>query len=248
MKSIIATIIRTYEQGVIDQNFKGSFFEDKTALLVTLLIAVSVVAYFIGSVNFAVIISKKLGKDVRDFGSGNAGGTNMIRCFGKKIGIITILLDGLKSAVACIIGLLIYGVTGALVAGFFCIIGHAYPVYFKFRGGKGVACMAAMVLITSPFVFLIMLAIYLVILFGFKMVSLSSIMTALMYPMIFSMVHGYGIQIIVALLCSLFVVFFHRKNLARIFYHEEPKINISKKKKSKIEPQEVNLTDENSKE
>ena len=68
MKSIIATIIRTYEQGVIDQNFKGSFFEDKTALLVTLLIAVSVVAYFIGSVNFAVIISKKLGKDVRDFG------------------------------------------------------------------------------------------------------------------------------------------------------------------------------------
>ena len=159
MKSIIATIIRTYEQGVIDQNFKGSFFEDKTALLVTLLIAVSVVAYFIGSVNFAVIISKKLGKDVRDFGSGNAGGTNMIRCFGKKIGIITMLLDGLKSAVACIIGLLIYGVTGALVAGFFCIIGHAYPVYFKFRGGKGVACMAAMVLITSPFVFLIMLAI-----------------------------------------------------------------------------------------
>ncbi len=247
MRAIIAKIIETWEIGLIDQCVEGNFFENKIALLVVLLIAVSILGYLIGSVNFAVIISKKFGEDIRDSGSGNAGATNMSRAYGKKIGALTLALDALKAAIACIIGILIYGSIGAFIAGFFCILGHAFPVYFKFKGGKGVACMAAVAFVTSPLVFFIMLAIYMIILIGFKMVSLASVMSAMMYPLFLSMIHGVGVQIIIALLCAALIVFLHRKNLARIFNHEEPKIEIFKKKRKK-KSNEADITDEDSKE
>ncbi|MBO5091942.1 MAG: glycerol-3-phosphate 1-O-acyltransferase PlsY [Clostridia bacterium] len=230
MMDFINTLLRTYNQGVIDQNFKGHYFEDKLPLYIAILVGVAIVSYLLGSLNFGVIISKLRGKDVRECGSGNAGATNMTRVYGKKIGILTFVGDALKAVLSCIIGIVLVGSLGGFVAGFFCVVGHAFPVYFKFKGGKGVACMAAVVLVTSPVCFLILLAIYIVLLLGFKMVSFASVMTVIIYPFLLSSTNGYGLQIIVALFCSILVVFLHRENIARIFHHEEPKISLGKKK------------------
>ena len=230
MMDFINTLLRTYNQGVIDQNFKGHYFEDKLPLYIAILVGVAIVSYLLGSLNFGVIISKLRGKDVRESGSGNAGATNMTRLFGKKIGILTFVGDALKAVLSCILGIVLVGSLGGFVAGFFCVVGHAFPVYFKFKGGKGVACMAAVVLVTSPVCFLILLAIYIVLLLGFKMVSFASVMTVIIYPFLLSSTNGYGLQIIVALFCSILVVFLHRENIARIFHHEEPKISLGKKK------------------
>ena len=230
MMDFINTLLRTYNQGVIDQNFKGHYFEDKLPLYIAILVGVAIVSYLLGSLNFGVIISKLRGKDVRESGSGNAGATNMTRLFGKKIGILTFVGDALKAVLSCILGIVLVGSLGGFVAGFFCVVGHAFPVYFKFKGGKGVACMAAVVLVTSPVCFFILLAIYIVLLLGFKMVSFASVMTVIIYPFLLSSTNGYGLQIIVALFCSILVVFLHRENIARIFHHEEPKISLGKKK------------------
>lgn len=230
MMDFINTLLRTYNQGVIDQNFKGHYFEDKLPLYIAILVGVAIVSYLLGSLNFGVIISKLRGKDVREGGSGNAGATNMTRLFGKKIGILTFVGDALKAVLSCILGIVLVGSLGGFVAGFFCVVGHAFPVYFKFKGGKGVACMAAVVLVTSPVCFLILLAIYIVLLLGFKMVSFASVMTVIIYPFLLSSTNGYGLQIIVALFCSILVVFLHRENIARIFHHEEQKISLGKKK------------------
>ena len=133
MIDIINTLVRTYNQGVINQNIKGDFFADKLALYITFFVIISAVAYLIGSLNFGVIISKRYGKDIRDSGSGNAGATNMTRLFGKKIGILTFVGDALKAMISCLIGILLVGSLGGFVAGFFCVVGHAFPVYFKFK-------------------------------------------------------------------------------------------------------------------
>ena len=230
MKDIINTLLRTFEQGIIDQNFKGQFFAERIPLFVTILVGIAIVGYLIGGVNFAIIISKAKGKDVRNYGSGNAGATNISRVFGMKTAILTYFCDAFKTAVAVLIGIALVGSLGGFIAGFFTILGHAYPAYFRFRGGKGMACLATLALFTSPVCFLVLLAIYLVLLFGFKMVSFASVMTAIIYPFMLSMINGYGLQIIAALACSILVVFLHRENLARIFAHEEPKIKIGKNK------------------
>lgn len=230
MKDIINTLLRTLEQGVIDQNYKGSFFEGRIALYVTFLVGIAILAYLIGSANFGIIISKAKGNDIRNYGSGNAGATNISRVFGMKTAILTFICDSLKTAIATLVGIVLVGSLGGFIAGFFTIVGHAFPAYFKFRGGKGIACLATLVFLTSPICFFVLLAIYLVLLFGFKMVSFASIMTTIIYPFMLSMINGYGLQIIVALAISLLVVFLHRENIVRIFNHEEPKINIGKKK------------------
>lgn len=244
MMDIINILLRTFEQGVIDQNFKGDFFEGKIPLFVAFLVGIAIVGYLIGSANFGIIISKLKGNDIRNFGSGNAGATNMSRVFGMKIAILTFACDAIKTVIATLIGIILVGSLGGFVGGFFTIAGHAFPAYFKFRGGKGIACLATLVFITSPICFFVLLAIYLVLLFGFKMVSFASIMTTIIYPFMLSLINGYGLQIIVALAISILVVFLHRENIARIFNHEEPKINLGKKKKQV----EREIADENSQE
>ncbi|MGM9665752.1 MAG: glycerol-3-phosphate 1-O-acyltransferase PlsY [Eubacteriales bacterium] len=194
-------------------------------------IILAVVSYLVGSVNCGVILSRKYGTDIRTKGSGNAGTTNMLRIYGKRAAILTFLGDVLKSALASVIGRLFFGIMGAYVAGFFCIIGHAYPIFFKFRGGKGVVAISTMCLMTTPIVFLVMLGIFLIILFGFKMVSLASVMVMLIYPMVLYNMTFPGPHILVAVLCSLFVIFLHRSNIVRIYRHEESKISFGKKKK-----------------
>ena len=164
----------------------------------------------------------------------------MMRVYGKKASILTLVCDILKTIVAVSVGrLLICGYIGAYITGLFVMIGHAWPVYFNFRGGKGVAAIAAFCLITDPDVFLIELAIFLIVLFSFKMVSLASIMIAMTYPFVLFVIRSdsfeenpiIGLNFIIALLMGALVIFLHRQNLVRIFNHTEHKFKFGKKKK-----------------
>ncbi len=210
-------------------------YGEKTTYVIFTLVGIALVSYLIGSLNFSILISKLYGADVRDGGSGNAGATNMTRQFGKKAGIFTFLGDFLKSVLSTILGIMVFGTIGGVLAGLFCIVGHAFPLYFKFRGGKGVACVVAVALITSPVSFAILFLIYAILLFGFKMVSFASIMSVLIYPFLVSRIEykSLGPQFLMAMAISILIVFLHRKNLMRIFNHTEPKISFGKKKKNK---------------
>ena len=207
---------------------------ENTALFIGIAIGLAVVSYFVGSVNFSLLISRMYGRDVRAGGSGNAGATNMVRQFGKKAGVLTFLGDFLKAFILATIGLLLAGMHGSLIAGFFCIIGHAYPVYFKFKGGKGFSSMVAIMIVTNPLVFSVVGTLYLILLFGTRMVSFAAIMTMVIYPFVMNMDFlggGPGLHVLLASLCAFMIIFLHRKNIVRIFNHTEPKINLSKKKK-----------------
>ncbi len=155
-------------------------------------VSLMVASYFIGGLNFAIILSKKTyGVDIRDFGSGNAGMTNMRRTFGKKAGLITFAGDAGKTVVACLLGYILLGRLGAYIAGFFCMIGPMFPIQYKFKGGKGVACAAILVLMTDlgspvyyfPVVFIILLACFAVIVLGTKYLSLGSMMSVALFPL-----------------------------------------------------------------
>ena len=205
-----------------------------TVLSVIVCIAVP---YFLGSLNFSVILSGKLYKeDVRAKGSGNAGSTNMLRNYGKKAAGLTLLGDALKTVVACSFGILIYGVYGAYLAGLFCMLGHMFPVYFKFKGGKGIVCLAVMILMTDWRVFVILFVIFLVIVLGTKYVSLGSVIGAMLYPIVLNRINsgmGNAVRSVeaIAVLVAVLVVFMHRENIKRLYQGKESKLNFGKKKK-----------------
>jgi len=209
-------------------------FYENTGKVVLIIVACSIIAYLFGSLNFSVMISKnKYGADIRTKGSGNAGATNMMRTYGKKAAILTFGGDMLKTAMAVAVGYFLLGYWGAYLSGLFAVLGHAYPVFFKFKGGKGVVAISTMCLLTEPIVFLIMLLIFIIVLYGYKMVSLASIMIALTYPMVLSMAGRtpFGIHILLAAANSLFIIFLHRANIGRIYNHTESKVSLGKKKK-----------------
>ena len=197
-----------------------------------------VIPYFLGSLNFSVILSRRLYReDVRAKGSGNAGSTNMLRNYGKKAAGLTLLGDALKTAVSCAFGILIYGVYGAYLAGLFCIMGHMFPVYFKFKGGKGIVCLAVMILMTDWRVFLILFAIFLIIVLGTKYVSLGSVIGAMLYPVILNRINTgtenavRSVELI-AVVVAFLVVFMHRENIKRLYRGTESKLDFHKKKKN----------------
>ena len=129
---------------IADCASRGSFGAVFWVVTVFSVLALLVVPYFLGSINFGIIISKLFhGEDIREYGSGNAGMTNMLRTYGKRDAAITLIGDALKAVVAVILGRILFGISGGYVAGLTCILGHAFPCYYKFKGGKGVVVTAA---------------------------------------------------------------------------------------------------------
>ena len=203
-------------------------------------IAIAIIAYAIGSINFSVIFSRKFaGFDVREKGSGNAGTTNMLRTVGKKAAVITLVCDILKGIVSILIALLIgYFVKDVnkpilvQIAGFFAIFGHTFPLFFEFRGGKGVATALGVILLTNWQIGLICLAFALILIIITKMVSLGSIMAAILFPVLTIFIQTNYIEpgnyIIFGIAVGLLVVFNHRKNLKRILEGNENKISFKK--------------------
>ena len=155
-------------------------------------IIVGIVAYLIGSISFSVIFSKKMaGFDVREKGSGNAGTTNMLRSVGKKAAVITLICDILKGVVsigiAIIVGNIIKDLDKALlvqIAGILVVVGHTFPIFFGFKGGKGVATSLGVILMTNWKIGLICLIFALVLMALTKMVSVGSIAAAILFPVL----------------------------------------------------------------
>ena len=208
------------------------FYELDWPIAVISFILLLFIGYLLGSFNFATYISKKKYKeDIREHGSGNAGMTNMMRTYGTKAAVLTLLGDILKTVLAALIGYLVFGKTGAYVAGLGSVIGHTLPIYYGFKGGKGVATAIAMILCTEPLVGIILIAIFAAIVAATKFISLGSIMGALIYPVI---LNNFAQLDIVKLVCCLLVVailvFNHRTNIKRLLNNQENKFSFKKSK------------------
>ncbi|MBR0360051.1 MAG: glycerol-3-phosphate 1-O-acyltransferase PlsY [Clostridia bacterium] len=202
-------------------------------------IAVGIVAYLIGSINSSILISKAvMGKDIRESGSGNAGATNMLRTMGKKYAIITLVIDILKGVVALLLAMLAikfgaYAVS-MYIAGVAVVVGHNFPVFFGFKGGKGVATSLGVILLLDWKIGLITLVIALAIMAVSKYVSLGSVMAALVFVIIQIVVmiatDSFDITrfICVVILGGLLIIR-HRANIKRLLNGTENKLGSKKK-------------------
>ncbi|MBQ9680098.1 MAG: glycerol-3-phosphate 1-O-acyltransferase PlsY [Ruminococcus sp.] len=220
-----------------------------------------VIAYLIGSLSPAIIITHfKTGKDIRTMGSGNAGFTNVLRSVGKGPAIATIICDYLKGIIAVAIGWWIFSqltVTndvapleyvkyGRYLAGLFVIIGHSFPIYYGFKGGKSVVTANALMLVVDWRVFLMILGTFLIIFFATKLISLGSIACAALYP-VYTLVITYFCDylpyldtpnelrfrfVLISTACAFavgaIVIFRHKDNLKRLFSGEEKRIKAKK--------------------
>lgn len=230
-----------------------------------LLLISAVISYLIGSLNSSIIMSRVLKKDdIRNSGSGNAGATNMVRTYGRAYGVLAFVLDFLKVALAYLIVMLIFSRVDAdmftkyeyffkVVTGFFCFIGHIYPCFFGFRGGKGVTVCAAMICILDWRLFVIGLIVFFAIVFITKYISFSSVLFAVIYPVCTFILFDktftlfppsiaangtFGeremlfrlIALAISIVFSVIVLVKHRENIKRLIRGEENKIGSKKNK------------------
>ena len=199
-----------------------------------------VISYLVGSIPVAVWIGKKCrGIDIREHGSQNAGATNTFRVFGKKLGWIVLLLDVTKGFVASTLPLFIADnysenqlLLFQLVTSLACIIGHVFPIFAQFRGGKGVASSLGIIIGINPVSAAISLGIFMIIFLLFKFVSLGAIVTAISYPFVsfFLVKEDTHVMIIFSILLGFLIIISHRKNIKRLINGEESRMNLSKRK------------------
>ena len=205
-------------------------------------IIVAIIAYLIGSVNFSIIISKKMaGFDVREKGSGNAGATNMLRSVGKKAAILTLLGDALKGVVAVLFAILVGAIAKnsdksllVQIAGILVVVGHTFPIFFGFKGGKGVATSLGVVLTTNWKIGLICLVFALILMALTRIVSMGSVGAAILFPVLvlfmptnFTVSDGSS-YLIYSIILAVIVVFNHRSNIKRILSGTENKLSFKK--------------------
>ena len=203
-------------------------------------IGVIIVAYFLGSISFSVIFSRKFaGFDVRDKGSKNAGTTNVLRTVGTKVAALTLVCDVLKGVFAVLLAMLAgkiwtdsnIEITTNLtyLAGFFAILGHTFPIFFEFRGGKGVATALGVLITLNWKIGLICLIFALIIITFTKMVSVGSLLAAVLYPILTIFMGEVSfIPVLISILIALLVIFNHRENIKRIKNGTENKISFKK--------------------
>lgn len=210
--------------------------------IICLLISV-VVAYLLGSVNFAIIVTKLFSKtDIRDYGSGNAGMTNVLRTLGKGPAALTLLGDLSKGVLAVLIARLLFtfvaqqqdNFVGEYAAAFCALLGHIFPVFYGFKGGKGILVSAGALIMLEPWAFLVCLVVFLILTFITKIVSVGSIGCAVAYPIALYFVRiiqdqpHVGLEVLMACMVSLLVIFMHRSNIGRLIRGEENKFGKKK--------------------
>lgn len=214
--------------------------EDVTAALMFCagILVCTIIPYLLGSLNAAIIVSKyKYHDDIRKYGSGNAGLTNMGRVFGKQGALLTLFGDIFKQFVSVLIGIIACGELGAYFAGVFCMLGHIAPLYYHFRGGKGVLTAATMILMIDWQVFLIAASIFALTVLITRYVSLGSVLGGFALPgIVFISATMRGTYPSLPAICfSLFIgmmlIFMHRSNIRRLFEGTENKLSFKKKEK-----------------
>ncbi|MCX8130043.1 MAG: glycerol-3-phosphate 1-O-acyltransferase PlsY [Clostridia bacterium] len=212
--------------------------------LVVKLIITAVAGYLLGSANTSLIVGKFYGVDVRKHGSGNAGMTNTLRTLGKLAALFVIIGDLLKGILACLVGLYIVGdrgieaevfgrtwneELGLMVGGISAIIGHNWPAYFRFKGGKGILTSLAVVLMMDPLIALILFGIFAVIVAITRYVSLGSIIGSGLFPVAAAVFGRSNAFIIFAAILGLLAIIRHRANIQRIYNGTESKLGSKKK-------------------
>lgn len=239
------------------------------------------VAYLLGSINFAILITKKYtGEDIRSKGSQNAGMTNVMRTVGAKAGVITLIGDAIKAFVAVVLGKYLMplvincfiadGMTvsdmisngeysffatpvfGAYLCGFFVVLGHILPLFFKFKGGKGIVTIISAILIINWKIFLALLIFWLIIFLISKIISLASVLSAVIYPFITfftcrflsdpslkefeGMKTFFGLdfiwfETIMSTIFALIIIYKHRSNIQRLLKGEEKRLTVNRSNK-----------------
>ena len=211
-----------------------------------LYIIMAVVAYLIGSVNFSVIISNKMaGFDVREKGSGNAGTTNMLRSVGKKAAAITLICDILKGVLAIVIAIILGNIFAdsnkellLQIAGVAVVLGHTFPIFFGFKGGKGVATSLGILLMSNWQIGLICLVFALALMILTRMVSLGSCAAAVLFPVLTLFINqnytvltegkSGNVYFIYSVILAIIVLYNHRSNIKRIMNGTENRISFKK--------------------
>ena len=205
-------------------------------------LVVLLIAYLIGSISFSVIFSKKFaGIDVREKGSKNAGATNVLRTVGKKAAILTLICDILKGVIAILIAMIIGNILNVAdkslliqIAGVSVIIGHTFPIFFGFKGGKGVATALGVLFMINWQIALICLVFALIVIIITKMVSVGSIAATILFPVLTLFIYDNfivdGNYFIFAVIIALIVAFNHRSNIKRIAEGTENKLGSKKSK------------------
>ncbi len=205
-------------------------------------IIIAIISYLIGSVSFGILISKKMaGIDVREKGSKASGSTNVLRTVGKKAAALTLVCDILKGVVvvliAMLIGIIIKDLDDALlvqIAAIAVVIGHTFPIFFGFKGGKGVATSLGVLLLINWQIGLICLVFALVIMALTRMVSAGSVLAAILFPVLTLFIgQPYfivaGNYFVFSVIMALIVAFNHRTNISRILSGTENKLSFKKK-------------------
>ena len=183
------------------------------------------IAYLLGSIPSGLIVGKiGYNTDIREHGSGNLGGTNTFRVLGIKAGLIVTIADILKGTLAAALPFFM----GAedvypLIIGIFAVVGHMYPIFAGFKGGKAVATSGGVILGVNPIIFLVLLLSFFLVLYLSKYVSLSSMVSGIIGIIATLVVEDYGLTIIISLF-TIFVIYRHRANIKRIINKTEPKI------------------------
>lgn len=223
-----------YEMGFM--GLIGYYFKDIPLIVSLLLVLVYVfVPYLLGSINTAILVSKYFyNDDIRNYGSHNAGFTNVMRTYGKKAAIITFAGDILKTMIAVMIGWCVFGYLTAYIAGFACFIGHIFPVFYNFKGGKGILCLTAMLIMLDWRIFLTLLVVFIGIVMATRYISAGSVICSVMFPILLNRLNNTGIYMIefVAIAIAVIIVIKHRENLKRIFNGTESKFVFKKSKKA----------------
>lgn len=211
-------------------------------------IIVAIIAYLIGSVNFSVLISKKMaGFDVREKGSGNAGTTNMLRSVGKKAAAITLVCDILKGVVSIVIAIIVGNIAKNLdrelllqIAGIAVVLGHTFPIFFGFKGGKGVATSLGVLLMSNWQIGLICLVFAVVLMALTRMVSLGSCAAAILFPVLTLFINQHytiltdgksgRVYFVYSVILAIIVLYNHRSNIKRILNGTENKLSFKNTK------------------
>lgn len=193
-------------------------------ILIVIIIAIS--AYLIGSISPGIMLTNKEAHvDIRDYGSKSSGATNVMRVMGKKLGVSVFLLDIIKGIIACTIGSLIMGRDGGVIAGLFAVIGHNWPLYFKFKGGKGVATSGAVIVWMFPIFGSISIVACILIIALTHFVSVGSMSMLVIFTILMWIFHSSNIYYCIwATVLMAMCLYKHRTNIKRLIAGQENKL------------------------
>ena len=203
----------------------------------TAIVLTALFSYLLGNLNGAILLSRLVEKDdVRRHGSGNAGFTNFFRNYGKATSLLVILIDGAKTALSCLLGAFLLGkyglgTEGMLLGGLCATLGHDFPAFLGFQGGKGIVCGFMTALVTDWRIGLILLALFALIYLSTKYVSLASLLCAVSFLVLFPLFYpGKSLVILLSAVMALLAIFPHRENLKRLLKGQERKTDFFQKK------------------